>query len=369
MWYSESVRKSALHNLLDDYLDSEKVGGISDALAGCVSSQLATTSIVSGFDLCMGIQGELEPLNRTMEAERARAQEELERLTLMPGTFAAQVNANLDGILGLARRSALSTSLETLTCFDSLRDSVIAGAAATSYDNTLAPELYTAGTVAADLRDVALQAIDRELASASAASSYSLAINSKVDILNDLAGSVGGAFGGIALDTSYLDDIRGSVSSYFTQEFEAFKQITSAAVIEAARPHTISEAYSSNRFTNKDEIERLIARHGPQFTMGQALLLEAAAHTAEKLLSTRNRCKIARKLSYISYMASFGSKILRLYTWLLLLMWRLLDSDLLDSPQLRSDKVRRSIKCLSPPPDQPLSRTPKVKPNAPNAAA
>lgn len=368
MWYKESMRWDALEDILDGHLEAPGIKGIADAMAEYVSAQLSAsaTAVGLGTSPYTSYQREFEALEASVEAEQMRAREELERLSRMVETATAARTSHLAGLFDVSRESTMDSIRRSMMDLDAFCGNTSARAAAAAYglSDLLPADVYGASAVVDSLKVSALQAGLSDAALSGSAFPTMTGLNS----LGTLR-SFNDSFATPTFHKSYLDDLRESLLSFQAQEPGTFWQTTSEAVFEAAHLRTIGEAYSSNHFKDEDEIKRLIARHGPQFTMRQALLLEATAHTAEKLLSIRNWRKIARKLSYIIYMASSGSKILLLYVWLLLLMWRLLDSDLLDSPQLRSDKVRRSIKCLSPPPDQPLSRTPKVKPNAPNVAA
>ena len=167
---------------------------------------------------------------------------------------------------------------------------------------------------------------------------------------------------------SYLDDLRESIRDY-AEELEHLSCVPSTAFPESVQLPTWREHTSTLGAAHNVDLEKLGARHGTQFTVKQVLAFEAVARTAERLLSIRDRRKIASKLGYIRWAASFGSKLLRLYVGLLYILWHLLGKDLLTTQKLCNKRLRRFVKCLSPPPVQPLSRLPKVKPNAPNVAA
>lgn len=169
-----------------------------------------------------------------------------------------------------------------------------------------------------------------------------------------------------ALDSArfpYLDELQESVRDYAAREAERLKQLTEA--FTPASVSTLGDIRPSDRYFA--EAERLSKRHGAHFTMRQALALESIARTAERLLAARNRRLIKKNIAFVAYGASFGSKILLFYVWLLLCLCNLLDKGLFDTPQVQ--KVHQSIRHLLPPPDPPLNRHPKVKPNAPNITA
>lgn len=166
---------------------------------------------------------------------------------------------------------------------------------------------------------------------------------------------------------SYLSDLWKSVRDY-AEEFEPLSSVPSAVLPKPIRSPWHDYA-SSLGFAPDVDIEKLGARHGTQFTIRQIIAFEAVARTAERLLSTRDQRKISGKLGYIRWAASFGSKLLILYAGVMSILCHLLGKDLLETQKLRGERLRRLVKCLSPPPVQPLSRLPKVKPNAPNIAA
>jgi hypothetical protein len=172
----------------------------------------------------------------------------------------------------------------------------------------------------------------------------------------------------IASSRFYVEDILSSVDAHLAQASQAFRQLVETATRLAN--HRLSDLFElpANSYTTQ-RYKRWAAEHGAQFTVPQLIIFDATAREATKLLSTRNRRKITRKLPSIYIIAVLGSKLLILLFWLLLLLWQLLDSSLLDTPKVRRDKLRRFTKCLSPPPDQPLTKIPSVKPNAPNALA
>ncbi len=367
MWYKKSMRWDALEDILEGHLEAPEVRGIADVLGECMSAQLSASAAAIGIDTSpyMSYQRELQELRASVEADQMRAREELERLSLLAETTTLARTSQLVGLCEPFIESTTDLVHKSMMNLDALSNNSSASAAAAYALGALLPaDVYGVSAAVDSLRASALQ---MDLGD-TALSRGAFSMVTGPDSLSALQ-SLGNDFAPPAFHKSYLDDLHESLHSFRAQELGTFRQITRAAAIETTQLRALCDVHSSNRFVDEDEIKRLIARHGPQFTMRHVLILEATARTAEQLLSIRNRRKITRKLSYISYMASSGSKILLLYTWLLLLMSKLLDSDLSDSPQRRSDRVRRSIKCLSPPPDQPLSRTPKVKPNAPNIAA
>ena len=367
MWYKKSMRWDALEAILDDYLEAPEIKGIADARGGYASTQLSASAAAIGIDInpYRSYQRELEEVKASVEAVQMRAGEELEHLSLLAETTTLVRTSQLAGLCEPLIESTTDLVRKSMMDLEALFGNSSASAAAAYALSALLPaDVYGVSAAVDSLRAGALQMDLSDTVQPTGAFSMVTGLGS----LSALQ-SLGDSFAPPAFHKSYLDDLRESLHAFRAQELETFRQITSAAAIETTQLRSLCDVHSSNRFVDEDEIKRLVARHGPQFTMRHVLILEATARTAEQLLSIRNWRKITRKLSYISYMASSGSKILLLYKWLLLLMSKLLDSDFSDSPQLRSDRVRRSIKCLSPPPDQPLSRTPKVKPNAPNVTA
>lgn len=166
---------------------------------------------------------------------------------------------------------------------------------------------------------------------------------------------------------SYLSDLWKSVRDY-AEELEPLNSVSSAVLPKPILPPWRNYA-SSLGIAPDVNIEKLGARHGTQFTVRQIIAFEAVARTAERLLATRDRRKISGKLGYIRWAASFGSKLLILYAGVISILCHLLGKDLLETQKLCGERLRRFVQCLSPLPVQPLSRLPKVKPNAPNVAA
>lgn len=329
---------------------------------------LSSMQAASGWaDSCMAAldascHRQLESIRQQFEVEQRRAREVHEcQLRVASTTLAEAARRILETTSAKTQSDRLTGISESLLSREITQPSVktLAEAAGAMNDRVAASvhsleidfQPITGVTRAADSIN-GLKSIDTRLAYTGRAS----------DALSSLGGAARSYLDTVQDSLSHsITELRESLRTYGTQEAEKFKQYSRAVTPLL----TLGKMQSSDRYSNK--VKRLIARHGPQFTMQQALALEEIARKAERLLSTRNRRKITKNLALVLWGASFGSKILLSYLWLLLLVWRLLSDDLLDPPQLH--KVRQSVRCLSPPPDQPLDRLPKVKPNAPNITA
>ena len=342
MWCNNPMRSYALENMLQGNFEPLDVGGLTDVVSEFASTQHLAIAADGEFysSPYMDYHREIDMLRASVEAQQKRASEALECQFQAVESYIAEAVCQVNETnFGISQRM---TALAEAAC---------------GFSDLPAANVYGTGI---DFQGMA-------------------GIASPIDLLDTLENShVFSAYEGLSnlgsaaspyldsiqnsLSHSFVDELQESLRTYETQEAERFKKLTRAIT----HVRTLGEAETSNRYI-RDEFKRLIARHGPQFTIRQALLLDAISRTAEELLSTRNRRKIAKNLSYMVYAASSGSKILLFYLWLLLLLSSLIDSDLLDPPQLH--KLRQSIKCLSPPPDQPLNKIPKVKPNAPNIIA
>ena len=375
MWYKRCVSVSALDDMISQIsreLGSSEPLSSWDVLGGHSSIQAKLNRLKDelGAEVTGAAThyGQLEAMREEIEAQLRRTQEAFGYSSYASESISAATALqpyHLEGVFGGTAASVINAAygLPLSGIAEQSTAALASGAASSSGISSAIVELETSRLTRLEQAAAAgvITPLQADIFSSDSASAA-------LGVLPDFAdaSALSTRVGIAALDSAhfpYLDKFQESVRDYAAQEAERLKRLTEA--FTPASVSTLGDIRPSDRYFA--EAKRLSKRHGAHFTMQQALALESIARTAERILAARNHRLIKKNIAFVAYGASFGSKILLFYVWLLLCLWNLLDRGLFDTPQVQ--KVHQSIKHLLPPPDPPLDRHPKVKPNAPNITA
>lgn len=189
-----------------------------------------------------------------------------------------------------------------------------------------------------------------------------------LDELTSISG-ISSALPDTGFKASYLDDLQESIRDLYAELAEHLDRVPSAVLPKSIQIPSWRQYTSALGVAPNVDLEKLGARHGTQFTVRQAFNLRGRCPDGGTSAVNEEPTEDREQARIHPLGASFGSKLLRLYVGLLFILWYLLANDLLTTQKLRNKRLCHFIKCLSPPPVQPLSRLPTVKPNAPNVAA